>query len=117
MNLSEAVLENIAKRYNDQRYGNTEIVLEKNVGNTGGHCHERTFIKGVIYKVILPVPLISPENYVLEVSSGEGGSYKIFNHAEKIKILTEYECDINSFFLLFKEITTCRFFTNRIPHN
>ncbi len=117
MDLYSAVLASIAKKYTEQTEKDTEIILEKNDGNSGGNCSERTFTAGVLYKIILPVPLISPENYVLVLSSGDGGNYKAFNEAEKSKVLTEYEHNTTSFFLLFKQTLTCRFFTNRIPHN
>ncbi len=117
MSLYNAILELIAKRYLDQNIEGTEIILQKNQENTGGHCSERTFTAGILYKVILPVPLTSPENYLLVLSSGDGAEFKGFTAEEKYKILVEYEHDNNSFFLFFRKTMTCRFFTNRIPNN
>lgn len=113
MNIYTAVLKNVAQQYEKQDNVDTLIVLTKNEGNTGGHCTERNFKANTLYKIILPVALPSPENFVLVASSYESGSFHGLCMKEKSVLLTEYEETTTSFYLKFKkDVSRFQFFTN-----
>lgn len=113
MDVYLAVLQNIAKQYKEQNSDDTLIALIKNDGNDGGHCTERNFKANILYKIILPVALPSPENFVLVASSYESGRFHGLSIKEKDILLTEYEETTTSFYIKFKkDVSRFQFFTN-----
>ena len=113
MDLYKAVLQKIAEQYEKQNIPDTLILLIKNEGNSGGYCEERNYKANTLYKIILPVPLPLPENFVLVASTYENGNFHGLSIREKDILLTEYEETTKSFYLKFKkDISRFQFFIN-----
>ena len=110
----QLVLQKIREQYEKEKNSTSEIILQKNDGNLGGHCSNLNFEANRLYKIILPAPLMSPENFILMFSYHENNeTHYCYEPCQKDKFLVEYENDINSFFIKFKiSVTSGEFFTN-----
>ena len=114
MDLYAALLDLIADQYEQQKDAQSEIILQKNPGNSGGFCENINFVAGKIYKIILPEPLRHPEAFILLFHYTEDGKiHYCYEPKQKNIFLDEYENDLNSFFLKFKiDVVSGSFFTN-----
>ena len=114
MNIARAIAKMMAEKYEQQKIDDTEIILIKNEGNTGGHCQRRHFKKDILYKIVFPTPLSSLDHYMFVcVSSYESGTFKGLTTKEQDELLTIYdEYSIHHCFFKFSRDTECSFFTN-----